>query len=229
MDEVQAKKGQRMKPEKSMRQYYAARAQEYDAVYAKPERQKDLRELEKWIPEVLSGKRVLEIACGTGYWTQFLAPRASFIVAADAALETLAIAKEREGTKGVAFRMADAYALPNDLGSFDAAFAGFWLSHIPLQRIRPFLKELHAKLQPGSIVLFLDNSYVEGSSSPIGGRDTDGNTYQIRKLKDGTTHRVLKNFPSEENLKKMLEGIGDHIHYRYLNYYWALQYKTSIQ
>jgi demethylmenaquinone methyltransferase/2-methoxy-6-polyprenyl-1,4-benzoquinol methylase len=216
-----------MQPETSMHNYYAARAQEYDAVYAKPERQPDLRVIETWLPEILKNRRVLEVACGTGYWTQFFAPKASQVVAIDATQETLEIAEQRENTKTVDFRRADAYALPDDLGAFDAAFAGFWFSHIPFQRLRFFLEGLHKKLVPGSIVLFLDNLYVEGSSTPISERDNKGNTYQIRSLRGGTTHRVLKNFPSEENLVKTIEGIGTDPHYRRFKYYWAFRYQKS--
>ena len=58
-----------------MQSYYAARAGEYDAVYEKPERQADLRQIEQWLPSALYGERLLEVACGTGYWTQFLGIR----------------------------------------------------------------------------------------------------------------------------------------------------------
>ena len=54
--------------------YYAARAPEYDLVYAKPERQSDLRAIEAWLPPVLGQGSVLEVACGTGYWTRCFAP-----------------------------------------------------------------------------------------------------------------------------------------------------------
>ena len=57
-----------------MQAYYAARAPEYDSVYRKPERQADLRAIEQWVPSRFVAARVLEIACGTGYWTQFIAP-----------------------------------------------------------------------------------------------------------------------------------------------------------
>ena len=52
-----------------MKEYYAARAKEYDQIYAKPERQTDLRLIEQWLPSRFEGARVLEIAAGTGYWT----------------------------------------------------------------------------------------------------------------------------------------------------------------
>ena len=37
-------------PDASLGPYYAARAGEYDRIYAKPERQADLRAIEKWLP-----------------------------------------------------------------------------------------------------------------------------------------------------------------------------------
>lgn len=53
--------------------YYRRRAAEYEAIYAIPERQFDLARLREMIPAKLRGARVLEIACGTGYWTQLVA------------------------------------------------------------------------------------------------------------------------------------------------------------
>jgi hypothetical protein len=38
-----------MNPE-AMHEYYAVRAPEYDRVYKKPERQQDLRAIERWLP-----------------------------------------------------------------------------------------------------------------------------------------------------------------------------------
>ena len=62
-----------------MKEYYAARAKEYDQIYAKPERQTDLRLIEQWLPSRFEGARVLEVAAGTGYWTQFIAPVAASV------------------------------------------------------------------------------------------------------------------------------------------------------
>src|SRR5688572_32916865 len=101
-----------------MQSYYAARAGEYDAVYTKPERQSDLRQIEHWLPSVLRGRRILEIACGTGYWTQFLAPVASSILAIDSAEETLRIARERVSSETVSFAIGDAYSPVREEGRF---------------------------------------------------------------------------------------------------------------
>jgi SAM-dependent methyltransferase len=105
-----------MQPEKSMKDYYAARAHEFDRVYAKPERQNDLRHLKNWLPAAFSHRRVLEVACGTGYWTQFIATKAAHVVATDATQETLDIAQKRITARNVDFHIADAYALPDRLG-----------------------------------------------------------------------------------------------------------------
>ncbi|MDQ2734294.1 MAG: methyltransferase domain-containing protein [Pseudomonadota bacterium] len=210
-----------------MLDYYAARAPEYDRVYLKPERQADLRAIEAWLPPIFAGSHVLEVACGTGYWTRFIAPVAADVLAVDAAAETLRIAGTRIGEGRVRFVVGDAYALPAGEPKCDAAFAGLWLSHVPKTRVREFLDGLGAVLRPGSSVVFLDNRYVEGSSSPIRERDADDNTFQNRSLSDGSVHRVLKNFLSEEELRAAVDGLGAVVEYRAWPYYWALHYRTD--
>jgi ubiquinone/menaquinone biosynthesis C-methylase UbiE len=212
-----------------MQDYYAARAPEYDKVYLKPERQADLRMIERWLPSVFEGANVLEVACGTGYWTQFMAPVASHVLAIDAAPETIAIAQNRVSKEKVTFLVGDAYALPQHEPGPDAAFAGFWFSHVPKARAREFLLGLQAALMPGARVVLLDNLFVAGSSSAISETDSDGNTYQARHLSDGTTHRVLKNFPSEAELRTLMDGIGTRVSYKTWQYFWALEYETVLQ
>jgi demethylmenaquinone methyltransferase/2-methoxy-6-polyprenyl-1,4-benzoquinol methylase len=210
--------------ESSMQAYYAARAREYDRVYDKPERQADLRVLQEWLPPLFRDSRLLEVACGTGYWTQFIAPQTRQIVAVDTSPETIAIAQSRVPRDKVFFLVADAYDLPRDQGPFDAAFAGFWLSHVPKKRQTDFLLGLSATVASGSTVVFVDNLYVEGSNQPISERDQEGNTYQLRTLDDGSVHRVLKNFPTETELRTLIEPFGHGIRFRRLDYYWAVQY-----
>jgi demethylmenaquinone methyltransferase/2-methoxy-6-polyprenyl-1,4-benzoquinol methylase len=208
----------------TMQSYYAARASEYDRIYLKPERQNDLRAIEHWLPPKFAGARVIEIACGTGYWTQYLAPVASRVLAIDTSAETINIAKTRVPEGKVDFLIGDAYALPQHVGQFDAAFAGFWFSHIPKASRRGFLLGLAARLEPGAKVVFLDNRYVEGSSSPVIECDIEGNTFQTRQLGDGSTHKVLKNFPSEAELLELVAGLGEHAVFTTWQYYWAFEY-----
>ena len=202
--------------------YYRRRAAEYEAIYAKPERQSDLALLREKIPAKLRGTRVLEIACGTGYWTELLAPVAQRVVATDLAEEPMRIARAKSFKGDVAFALADAYALPDSLGRFDAALAVFWWSHVPRQRIAEFLASLHQRLEPGARVVLMDNLFVEGSSSAISEIDVHGNTYQLRRLGDGTEFRVLKNFPSVAELRSQLPGS---LFYEALEYYWLAEYQ----
>jgi demethylmenaquinone methyltransferase/2-methoxy-6-polyprenyl-1,4-benzoquinol methylase len=205
--------------------YYRRRAAQYEAIYAKPERQPDLARLRDRVCAAFAGRHVLEIACGTGYWTQVIAAVARGIVAADLAEEPMTLARAKRYVREPAFVSADAYALPEALGRFDAAFAGFWWSHLPLGRIGEFLSSLHARLRPGARVMMLDNRYVEGSSTPIAGVDAQGNSYQLRHLADGGALRVLKNFPSAADLRARLAPYARQMEVEELEYYWLLDYR----
>jgi len=209
-------------------QYYSQRASEYEQIYQKPERQKDLERLKDLIREAFEGRGVLEIACGTGYWTQFIAERARSICATDRSWETLELAKQKNYKEcTVSFIESDAYSLKNIEGCFDGGFCGFWWSHIPKSQISVFIHNFQAKLTKDSLVMMIDNRYVKGSSTPVSRTDSDGNTYQIRKLRDGTEHEILKNFPDEEELKALLSPFAQDIRYISLEYYWLVEYSVA--
>ena len=210
--------------ESELQSYYRSRALEYDQVYLKPERQADLRDIERWLPAKFAGATVLEVACGTGFWTRLIAQSAAHVVAIDTSLETMRIAEGRVPAGKVRFLVADAYNLPLHPGQFGAAFAGFWFSHVPKARRRAFLHGLRALLKPGAKVVLLDNRYVEGSSSPITETDSDGNSYQSRQLEDGSVHRVLKNFPSAAELQSSIAGIGTGGTLSTWQYYWVFEF-----
>lgn len=208
-----------------MQAYYAARAPIYDAVYAKPERQADIGWLQAHLPTRLAGRRLLEVACGTGYWTPHLAATARHVTATDGVAEPLALARNRPGTQGVAFTQADAYALPPALGSFDGAFAGLWFSHVPIAQRPAFLHSLHARLTPGARVILIDNSRAQCTELPIADTDAAGNTWQVRTLPDGSHHRVLKNFPTEAELRALLAPQATVTAWRELTHFWLIEYE----
>lgn len=207
--------------------YYRRRAGEYERVYAKPERQEDLARLRGVVEDAFRGRDILEVSCGTGYWTEALARGARSVVACDLSPEVLEIARAKnwESTP-VEFVLGDSYALPDFGRRFSAAFAGFWWSHIPKRRIRAFLTGLHTRLNRGATVMFIDNRYVEGSSTPICRIDEEGNTYQQRRLEDGSVHEVLKNFPSETELVDAVAGLASAPRVMLTDYFWVLTYET---
>ena len=211
-----------------MRDYYARRAAYYERVYFKPERQADLRAMEVWLASAFAGRHVLEVACGTGWWTPHGARDAAHWLATDLNPETLAVARGKALPACVELATVDAYTLA-EVGDrrFDAAFAGCWWSHVPLQRLAGWLQTLHERLEPGARVVFLDNSFVQTGSTPLSRRDEAGNTYQNRTLDDGSVHEVLKNFPSAASATAMLGPRArqvqwlDHVHY------WVLSYELA--
>ena len=70
----------------------------------------------------------------------------------------------------------------------------------------------------------MDNAYVEGSSTPLSRTDESGDTYQIRKLDDGSIHEVLKNFPTESELRAAVDGLATEVQVEFLRYYWIFSY-----
>ena len=206
----------------SLGDYYAARAAEYDEVYLKPERQGDLARLKGLLPTLVAGKRILEIAAGTGYWTQVLATTAASITATDVNAETIAIAAQRDyGPAAVALRTADAYQLDTVPGDFDLVFCGFWWSHIGRADIPRFLAGVRARTGQGTTLVLADNRYVPGSSTPISRTDSRGDSYQLRRLADGREYEVLKNFPGRERVAADLGAAATDLSWTDLDYYWV--------
>ncbi len=203
--------------------YYARRAAEYERTYEKPERQADLAVLKVRLRGMFAGRRVLELACGTGYWTEVIVQDAAHVTALDLGEEVLAVARAKRYPEGrVELRAGDCYSPPDFGRAHDALFAAFWWSHVPLARLDEFLKAAAAAAAPGALMAFVDNRYVEGSSTPIARRDAEGNSYQLRTLADGSRHEVLKNFPGEGELIRRASRHGWGANVELLTHYWLL-------
>jgi SAM-dependent methyltransferase len=206
-----------------MEQYYSKRAAEYEQIYQKPERQHELEWLRGRIPAIFRDRTVLEVACGTGYWTQYIARTAAKVHACDINDSVLEIAREKPIPKArVNFFKADAVSLEGVPAGCDAAFAGFWWSHVKKSELAKFVQNLASKLEPGAVVAILDNQYAEGSSTAISRRDAEGNSYQLRHLANGEQHEVLKNFPTADELREAVRPVAREAQLESLTYYWLL-------
>ena len=203
--------------------YYSKRASEYEQIYQKPERQHELEWLRQRVPMLFRGRIVLEIACGTGYWTQYIARTAKRVYACDINESVLEIAREKRIAAGRAeFFKADAVTLEGVPSGCNAAFAGFWWSHVKKSDLERFVRNLAGRLEPGAVVGVLDNKYVEGSSTAIARRDAEGNTYQTRRLANGDAYEVLKNFPTAPELTEAVRPVASEARLEELQYYWML-------
>ena len=174
-----------------------------------------LRPIIEWVEPFIRGKRVLELACGTGNWTQVLSKRALSVTAADQSQSYLSIARSKDfAGHNVTFLRADAYSLESVGGTFEAAFAADWWSHIPLDCITGFVAGIVRKLLPGSSIVILDMLPGPSLDAMFSHYDENGNGIHRRRFEDGTEFEVVKNFPKEEELLEVFEKYSSDMEYR---------------
>ena len=181
--------------------YYRRRAGEYDATaYGDVEAART--RIARLVAEMHPTGRVLEIACGTGLWTEALAAHADSVTAIDAAPETVQIARERIPSAG--FEVADVFSWKPS-ARYDVVFFSAWLSHVPASRFSQFWELLRDLLAEGGRVLFIDEHVDERDKEAyLPGRDE----IVERRLNDGRTFRVVKNFVDPASLVARLGELG---------------------
>lgn len=202
--------------------YYNNRAKEYDKVYQIPEEQEDLAKATVLFQTIFANKTLLEIACGTGYWTEQIAKMATSIHAIDINRNVIDIAKTRKYNNNVTFEIADLFHIKTK-NKFDAIFGGFIWSHILLQDLDNLLAKLKNQLTKTGTMVFIDSKPIEGhyhDKKRITRTDEFGNTFQTRQLEDGSTYEVLKNFPNNDFLYSKLSKIATNINLIDLEHYW---------
>jgi ubiquinone/menaquinone biosynthesis C-methylase UbiE len=159
-------------------------------------------------------KDVLEIACGTGNWTQVLSKRARTVVACDFYEGYIKEAEKKEyQLSNVNFMVADAYGLEGIESEFTAAFCGDWFSHVPRSKIDEFLKTMHGKLIPLSKVVIVDMLRSPELQKMFSHVDSQGNEIQIRILPNGKKYKVIKNFFEKDELLRYFEGSATNVNY----------------
>jgi ubiquinone/menaquinone biosynthesis C-methylase UbiE len=204
-------------------QYYAKSASNHDRVYDKPERQQDLQAVRERVADLLDGERVLELACGTGYWTNVIIEAAAHVVATDINPEMLAMAQLRNlPAEYVQWRLADGWHLPQGLGQFTAVFIGFWWSHIKREEQDRFLAQLRERVGKDVLLVIADDSYVDEESPTIARTDLQGNTHHIFTTVDGERYEVTKNYPTDSFLRKKPGAALREVKIKRYDYYFVL-------
>jgi ubiquinone/menaquinone biosynthesis C-methylase UbiE len=218
---------------KEMNEYYRENVPYHDECMSYTDNlsmEKLLSPIIKKIESDITDKDVLEIACGTGNWTQVLSKRARSVMATDINEAYLAEAKKKPYQKdNVIFKVADAYTLDGIEGNFNLAFASDWWSHIPKSKIKDFIETLHSMLLPGSKIIMIDMLRKPELDRMFSHIDNEGNVIQKRTLPNGKEYHVVKNFPTEKELVNCLKGCGIKINYcedtKLLR--WILSYTVS--
>lgn len=199
-------------------EYYRLRVPEYNKLYHKPERQDDLKLLGDHILSLSANRKVLELGCGTGYWTALMESNAEKIIATDFNDDMIEQAKKVCSDK-VDFRQLDYFKVHTLNDDFDMIYGGFIFSHIPLQTLKSWIVSMIDPYRK-RVFVFTDNTFVASSSTTIAETDSFGNTYQKRAIGDDQEFLVMKNYFSEEKLNEFLpDRAGEVNHYR-TTYYW---------
>jgi demethylmenaquinone methyltransferase/2-methoxy-6-polyprenyl-1,4-benzoquinol methylase len=207
--------------------YYAQRAAEYERVYEMPRWQDDLAWIRTRLPAFFAGRRVLEVACGTGYWTRHAAERARSVHATDINADTLALARAKTYAAPVTFEARDAYAPAAGPARHDAGLAALWLSHVDLARLETFVRAFHGRLEPGAVVLMFDERASEERRTPASRTDGAGNRYEMRRLAGGERFEVVKNLFDQADLARLLAPHATDLVYRELRSFWLLEYRVG--
>lgn len=200
--------------------YYQARAAEYDEWFLRQGRYDRGPELNaRWFAEVAKVRRVLaefvptgrvlELACGTGLWTQSLAQTAERVTAVDSSPEALALNRERLRDPRVEYIAADLFAWRPST-TYDVVFFSFWLSHVPPARFGAFWELVRRCLAPGGRVFFLD-SLRDPTSTARDHHLPDADAADVtltRRLNDGREFSIVKVFYQPAALEDALKARG---------------------
>jgi 2-polyprenyl-3-methyl-5-hydroxy-6-metoxy-1,4-benzoquinol methylase len=187
----------------SQADYYRRRAGEYDAT-AYGDVVAARARIARLVAQMQPTGTVLEIACGTGLWTEALAGVAEQVTALDAAPEALAIARDRVRARNVSFEVADVFSWTTE-ARFDVIFFSAWLSHVPMTRFEQFWQLLRGLLVQRGRVLFVDEPVeIRDKESYLPG----GDEIVERQLQDGSRYRIVKNFVDPEQLERRLGELG---------------------
>ncbi len=201
--------------------YYRARAPEYDAWFRREGRHdRGPEATAAWFREVeqvrqaldalpLDGAEVLELAAGTGLWTEPLARRAAHVTAIDAAPEMIARNRERLGRLAarVIYREEDLFAWQPER-TWDAVVFAFWISHVPAARLDGFLRTVARALRRGGALLFVDALREPSATARDDALPPAEQQVMLRHLDDGSAHRIVKNYWEPEELERRCRAAG---------------------
>lgn len=215
--------------------YYRARASEYDEWFLRQGRydrgpEENARwhteagqvagALDRFLDGLPRGACALELAGGTGLWTERLAQRVARLTVVDAAPEALALNRDRlsgrlggrldagaERAERVEYVTSDLFDW-RPARRYDAVFFGFWLSHVPPERFAAFWALVRDALTPRGRVFVVDSLYEPRSTARDHRLDGPGATTVRRSLNDGRAYRIVKVFYTPERLTDALAPLG---------------------
>jgi ubiquinone/menaquinone biosynthesis C-methylase UbiE len=187
--------------------YYRAQALEYDEITENIEELKEAYARAKALLQKMGQyEQVLELACGTGTWTQVLLPIAHDITAIDAAPEMLAIARQKLGDAHVSYQQADVFQW-EPRQEYDLVLFANWLSHVLPKDLDAFLGKISRAVRPGGHLAVIDQSAPFPEDREIMTAGEGGSLYARRSLRNGEAFTIVKVFYEVTNLQEMLAAL----------------------
>jgi demethylmenaquinone methyltransferase/2-methoxy-6-polyprenyl-1,4-benzoquinol methylase len=198
--------------------YYRERAAEYDEWFFRQGRYDRGEETNRaWfhqVEEVRAGLAqfnptgdVLELAGGTGLWSERLVTTAKSLTVVDASPEMMEINGRRLDKANVRYILADLFEWQPDR-QYDAVFFSFWLSHVPPTRFEGFWHAVASALKTGAKVFLVDSRFERSSTAVDHVLPGEPETTVNRKLNDGRSFTIVKMFYDAADLSRMLAEIG---------------------
>ncbi|WP_334815437.1 class I SAM-dependent methyltransferase [Nostoc sp.] len=199
-------------------EYYRARAKEYDQwFYRKGRYDRGIENNQRWFNEVAVIKNtlhqigvvddILELACGTGIWTQELLNIGKKITAIDASEEVITINRSKLNLLSVEYYIKDLFSWQPDT-EYDLVFFAFWLSHVPPKLLDSFLTKVYQSVRVGGQVFIIDSFFEPTSTANNHILEDDGNIYKTRKLNNDQEFQIFKIFYQPDELKDKLKKAG---------------------
>jgi 2-polyprenyl-3-methyl-5-hydroxy-6-metoxy-1,4-benzoquinol methylase len=220
-------------------EYYRARAKEYDEWFYRKGRYDRSPEInQRWFNEVAAIKNtlhqigvvddILELASGTGIWTQELLRIGKKITAIDASEEMIAINRSKLNSLSVEYHLIDLFTWQPDT-EYDLVFFAFWLSHVPPKLLDSFLTKVYQSVRVGGQVFIIDSSFEPTSTANNHILEDDGNIYKTRKLNDGQEFQIVKIFYQPDELHNKLKKVGFQVEVKVTNNYFIYAQGKKIE
>lgn len=160
---------------------------------------------------VSKGRSVLEIAGGTGVYTEILAQIASDLTVVDASPESLEINRQATAGAPVAVRYIESDIFDwSPTERYEVVVFAFWLSHVPKDAFERFWSLIDRCLAHDGTVVLIDAGeccHAATNDNFFSEVRVDEST-SIRYLQDGTAYRIVRVLWNSDLLAEQLAHIG---------------------
>jgi 2-polyprenyl-3-methyl-5-hydroxy-6-metoxy-1,4-benzoquinol methylase len=181
--------------------YYRARAEEYNESIAEAT---DLLAFGKALLLNLGRfDSILELACGTGIWTETLLQMGTEVTAVDAAPEMLAIARKKLGEERIQYQQADLFQW-EPTQKYELVFFANWLSHVPPEALDAFLSKVQRSIRPAGQIAMIDQYLPSDADRQVAKEEI----YATRPIEDGRQFKIVKVFYDVAILQNKFKDLG---------------------